>query len=153
MIDRVHMVILLEPDLDAAVAFFKRIGGKLALKFHLKDRWVEFDLQGVKIGICPTSQAVEEHRTGIVLRSTGLHEMYEKHQKDFGFVGEPVVKPHGIMAGIKTPGGNVIDLYEETPEVLRDLIDRVKDQAGCEGETCDDEQDSCCQHIEEDASA
>lgn len=133
MIARVHMIILMEPDVEAAVAFFKQYGAGITLKFHLRKSWAELDLAGVKIGICPTSQQVDLHRTGIVLQVTDLMAFYEAHKEAGIFLGEPITKPHGIMVSLKTPGGNVIDIYEPTPESLRDLVKNIKaqDSTGC----------------------
>ena len=39
-IDKIAMIILMQRDLDAAVAFYHDLG--LQLKFRMKDRWAEF---------------------------------------------------------------------------------------------------------------
>ena len=43
------------------------------------------------------------------------------------FVNEPVVAPHGVMVGIKDPGGNVLDLYQATPEKLQEFAQKAKE--------------------------
>ena len=62
---KVGMLILLESDLESAVDFYKKIG--LELKFHLKEKWAEFSLGPVKIGLCPTTQQSFDRHSGIVL--------------------------------------------------------------------------------------
>ena len=49
IIKKVGMFILMESDLHSAVEFYKKLG--LELKFHLKDKWVEFRLGDIKIGL------------------------------------------------------------------------------------------------------
>lgn len=124
---KLGMVILMQPDLQKAVDFYEKLGVKL--KFHLPKKWAELDLGCVKIGLCPTTQEQDNVRTGVVLEVfEDLHEMYKK-LKDEGvvFVSEPVVAPHGVMVGFKDPGGNVLDLYQATPDKLKDFVEKEKE--------------------------
>ena len=45
----IGMIIIMQPDLQAAVEFYKRLG--FTLKFHLQDKWAEFDAGSVKLGL------------------------------------------------------------------------------------------------------
>ena len=148
---KVGMVILMQPDLKKAVEFYQDKLG-LKLQFHLDNKWAEFDLGCVKFGLCPIEQNQEIIRTGIVLETQDdLVHFYEKMKNEVEFLGEPVVAVHGIMVGIKDPGGNVIDMYQATPEKMKDLIKDAAhpdvDDACCKpGQACDEEEvDECCQ--------
>jgi catechol 2,3-dioxygenase-like lactoylglutathione lyase family enzyme len=125
---KLGMVILMQPDLAKAVEFYQKLN--IPLKFHLKDRWAEFDLGCVKFGLCPTEHAQDNIRTGLVLEV--LQDLLELHKKlkaeGVTFVNEPVVAPHGVMVGFKDPGGNVIDLYQPTPDKLKDFAEKQKEQ-------------------------
>lgn len=150
---KVGMVILMQPDLKKAVEFYKDKLG-LPLQFHLENKWAEFDLGCVKFGLCPIEQNTELIRTGIVLETQGdLVEFYDKMKNDIEFLGEPVVAVHGIMVGIKDPGGNVIDMYQATPEKMKDLMkdaaqEDVEDGCCKPDASCESEQDECCQEDE-----
>lgn len=157
MIRRISMVIIMQSDLDAAVAFYQCLTG-LTLRFHLPKKWAEFDLDGTKIGLCPLdpqTPALEPSHTGLILEITDLMAFYEQSKDTIKFVGQPIVKPHGIMLRIQDPSGNLIDLYEPTPEQLQDLVRQVKERThqGCTPEQvgkkqgcCKDEppSDACC---------
>ena len=128
MIKKVGMIILLEHDVDAAVAFYKCLGLKLV--FHIKESWAEFLIGSIKLGLCPTSQKVSDRLTGIVLEVENLRQMYEKLKNELSFKSEPLEKVHGLMVSIQDPGGNIIDLYEPTPDKVQKLVQQVvkKDQ-------------------------
>jgi catechol 2,3-dioxygenase-like lactoylglutathione lyase family enzyme len=132
-VKKVGMIILMEKDLAKAVEFYKSLG--LKLKFHLKDRWAEFELDNVKIGLCPTDEDFGLIRSGIVLEVEDLRAFFEANKGSMEFFGEPHEAVHGIMISFKDPSGNVLDLYQPTPEKVRDLI---KKNAQDEGN------DSCC---------
>ncbi|WP_162801789.1 hypothetical protein [Candidatus Chromulinivorax destructor] len=119
---RVGMVIVMQHDLKSAVDFYKDIL-KLPLVFHLENKWAEFDLGCVKFGLCPISEVQDNIRTGIVLEvQEDLLELYASLKDSVTFLNEPVVAPHGIMVGFKDNGGNILDLYQATPEKLKDLV-------------------------------
>ncbi|AXK60891.1 hypothetical protein C0J27_04055 [Candidatus Chromulinivorax destructor] len=116
------MVIVMQHDLKSAVDFYKDIL-KLPLVFHLENKWAEFDLGCVKFGLCPISEVQDNIRTGIVLEvQEDLLELYASLKDSVTFLNEPVVAPHGIMVGFKDNGGNILDLYQATPEKLKDLV-------------------------------
>ncbi len=124
------MLILLQPDLEKAIEFYKKLG--LKLKFHLKDSWAEFVVGDVKIGLCPTSGSPTQNVTGIVLQTDDLMALYNQFKDTVPFRSEPVEKVHGIMVGFEDPGGNIIDLYQPTPDKVQDLIKKSDDDAGSE---------------------
>ena len=124
---KVGMIILMQADLKKAVEFYQNLGIKLT--FHLEDKWAEFDLGCVKLGLCPTEHPQDNVRTGVVLEvMQDLHELY-KTLKDQGvvFFGEPITAPHGIMVAFKDSGGNVLDLYQPTPEKYKEFVEQQKD--------------------------
>ncbi len=125
---KVGMVILMQPDLAKAVDFYTKLG--LTKKFYLEDKWAEFDLGCVKIGLCPTDQAQDNVRTGVVFEVfEDLIALHKKLQNEgLTFVNEPVVAPHGVMVGMKDPGGNVFDLYQATPDKLKEFAEKNKEQ-------------------------
>ena len=124
---RVGMVIVMQHDLKSAVEFYRDVL-QLPLVFHLENKWAEFDLGCVKFGLCPISEVQNDIRTGIVLEiQEDLLELYASLKDRVTFLNEPVVAPHGIMVGFKDAGGNILDLYQATPEKLKDLVkDTVK---------------------------
>jgi catechol 2,3-dioxygenase-like lactoylglutathione lyase family enzyme len=116
------MIIVMQPDLPKAVEFYRDVL-KFPLKFHLENKWAEFDLGCVKFGLCPISEQQDNIRTGIVLEvEHDLLKFYETLQDKVTFLGEPVVAVHGIMVGLKDVGGNILDLYQATPEKVKDLV-------------------------------
>ena len=128
-IQKINMVILMQPDLEVAVTFYKNLG--LKLKFHMKSKWAEFELSGVKVGLCPIG-SVQERVTGIVLEVENLREVYDKLKDTVSFVNEPKEALHGVMVSFKDPGGNILDLYQPTPEKVQELVAKTA-QEGCCG--------------------
>ena len=119
-VKKVGMLILLQPDIAAAVAFYQELG--LRLKFHMKEKWAEFSVgKEVKIGLCPAEKTTHSRRTGIVFEVDDLMAFYAAHKTTIEFLGEPTEAVHGIMAACKDPGNNIVELYQPTPE-------RVKEQ-------------------------
>lgn len=132
MITKLGMVILLEHDLDAAVEFYTKIGIKPV--FHIKESWAEFAIESVKLGLCPTSQKPTDRITGIVLEVDDVRKFYEQFKDEIPFKSEPQAKVHGIMVSMQDPGGNILDLYQPTPErvqkLVKDVVDREKKEGG-----------------------
>jgi predicted enzyme related to lactoylglutathione lyase len=124
---KLGMIIFMQPDLAKGVEFYQKLGFKL--NFHLPNRWAEFDLGCVKIGLCPTEQAQDNIRTGVVFEVmedlTALHAKLK--EEGVVFVNEPVIAPHGVMVGVKDSGGNVFDLYQPTPEKMKEFVEKSKD--------------------------
>ncbi|TET33947.1 hypothetical protein E3J61_03440, partial [Candidatus Dependentiae bacterium] len=126
MITKLGMVILLEHDLEAAVTFYKKIGLKPI--FHIKDSWAEFAIGPVKLGLCPTKQKPTDRITGIVLELEDVRNFYETFKDVILFKSEPQEKVHGIMVSMQDPGGNIVDLYQPTPERVQELVKEVVDK-------------------------
>lgn len=119
---KVGMVILMQHDLQKAVEFYRDVL-KLPLRFHLENKWAEFDLGCVKFGLCPIAEAQDNIRTGIVLEvMEDLLKLYEALKDKVTFLSEPVVAVHGIMVGFKDVGGNILDLYQPTLDKVQDLV-------------------------------
>ena len=126
-ITKVGMLIIVESNLLSAIDFYKDLG--FHLKFHLKDKWAEFELGDVKFGLAPTTAEVQDRHTGIILEVDDMKLVRENLKvKNVSFVREPVEAVHGIMASIKDPGGNILDLYQPTPEKVADLVKKVKEE-------------------------
>lgn len=125
-VKKVAMVIIMVPNVEQAVAFYTLFG--LRLRFHLKNAWAEFSLGDVKLGICPTSKPLTETRTGIVLEVDDLYATYQALKETVIFLGEPKAALHGIMVSFRDPGGNILDLYQPTPEKVSQLVDEVVNQ-------------------------
>jgi len=118
---KVGMVILMQHDLQKAVEFYRDVL-QLPLKFHLENKWAEFDLGCVKFGLCPISESQDNIRTGIVLEvQHDLLKMYDALKDKVTFLNEPVVAVHGVMVGFKDVGGNILDLYQQTLDKVKDL--------------------------------
>lgn len=142
----VNMFILMENDIAKAVAFYQNFG--LKLNFHSSNRWAEFDINGVKMGLAQTSQELPERRTGIVLEVSDVHEFYLTH-KDSGieFLSEPVEAVHGIILSFRDPGNNILDLYQPTPEKLKAAIKKAAEEAEKNAGCCQspkNDKKSCC---------
>ena len=119
---KVGMVILMQHDLGKAVEFYRDVL-KLPLKFHLENKWAEFDLGCVKFGLCPIAEAQGDVRTGVVLEiNQDLLPLYESLKDKVTFLNEPVVAVHGVMVGFKDIGGNILDLYQPTLDKVKDLV-------------------------------
>jgi len=145
-ITNLSMVILLQADFDAAVAFYKKLG--LKAKFELKNKWAEFEAAGIKIGLCPTSEPITDKRTGIVFEVLDLVKSYQELKDFVEFLGKPHEAIHGIMVSFRDPGGNIIDLYQPTPEKIRELIKKTAQNSDsdscCKSQSVDEQEFSCC---------
>lgn len=143
-IKSVYMAVLMQKDVDAAVEFYKKFG--LELKFHIKGQWAEFEVGGVKIGLCPVSYEKVENRTGLVLEVEDLDATHKKLLAEgVEFLSEPVVAKHGVMTSFMDLHGNILDLYQPThenvQEILKDAKVRVKKT---DGEECSAKEDGGC---------
>lgn len=129
IVSKVSMIILMQPDIAQAVTFYQKLG--LKLLFHLREKWAEFDLNGVKIGLCPTGNPAPEKRVGVVFEVADLSALYEEHKDSGMFIGTPTEAIHGIMVSVKDPGNNIFDLYQPTPEKLATFVQRVAKEPCC----------------------
>jgi len=136
LIKNAHMFIMLAEEklFENTVEFYKKLG--LQPKFHIKEKWAEFDVGNLLVGICPASQELPDRRTGIVMEVEDLKKTYDESKDDLTFLSEPVEAIHGIMASVKDPAGNIFDLYQPTPDRVKDLAKKIK------------EEESCCQDID-----
>jgi catechol 2,3-dioxygenase-like lactoylglutathione lyase family enzyme len=145
---KIGMIIMMQPQLEAAVDFYQKLG--FELKFHMREKWAEFDGGGVKFGLCPIAQGQDNVRTGVVVETQqDLLELYkELKEQGVQFFGEPIVAVHGVMVGVKDPGGNVFDLYQPTPEKVQELARQEQAKQAAEkaeqGEGCDAPTQGCC---------
>jgi predicted enzyme related to lactoylglutathione lyase len=121
-INRLHMAIIMAHNFEETVAFYHKLG--LDKVFHLTDKWAEFALGEIKIGICPTSHVQEMTHTGLVLEIDDIASFFEDLQDLGAAFHAPKDAPHGIMASMKDPSGNIIDLYQPTPERLKEFVAR-----------------------------
>jgi predicted enzyme related to lactoylglutathione lyase len=143
-VKKLAMVIFMQPDVEAAVALYSKLG--LTLLFHIKERWAEFDLNGVKIGLCPSSKPMTEFRTGVVFEVADVRKIYDELKNTGIFLGEPMEAVHGVMASLKDPGGNIIDLYQQTPDKVKDFVantvaqEHQNESGGC----CKAKAQTCC---------
>lgn len=147
-VKKIAMVIVMENDLQAAVDFYKKLGLKLV--FHVKDQWAEFKINDLQIGLCPTPEKVNLNRTGIVFEVGDINAFYESNKESLNFLDKPVEAAHGIMASIQDPSGNILDLYQPTPEKIQALKEKLAMEDGCcGGKSCETsdlpEQDLCCE--------
>lgn len=138
MIVKVGMIVLRQHNLDDAVEFYKKLG--LACVFHIKESWAEFAIGSVKLGLCPTDQPPHENVTGIVLEVDNMHQFCAALKDSIPFKAKPFEKVHGIMASIQDPGGNVIDLYQPTPQNVKNLVKEIveKDRESEPKKHCDE---------------
>lgn len=141
-ITHLSMVILMQHDLDAAVAFYSDLG--MQLKFRMKGTWAEFELNGIKIGLCQHGTAPVENRTGIVLQVNDLEQFFQKYKEHLTFIAKPIEAAHGIMTSIQDPGGNIIDLYQPTPEKLQEIMAKQKNEGCCKTDVV-----SCCKEVKQ----
>lgn len=137
---KVGMLILLESDLDKAVSFYEKLG--FTKKFHIQGQWAEFILGDVKIGLCPASQDLPDHHTGIVLEVPDLYSVYNELKSEGIFVSEPKTPEHGIIVSMKDPGNNIIDLYQPTPERIQEILNKVAAE-GKEKKDCCGSKENC----------
>lgn len=142
LVQKVHMIILMQPDLQAAIDFYTQLGLKLV--FHIKGAWAEMKLGDVKIGLCPTGVVMEGNRTGVVLEVQDINQVYEKYKDTILFVNEPKAAVHGSMVSFKDPGGNILDLYQPTPEKLVELIKKTQQEEKGGQNQCGGVQRACC---------
>ncbi len=138
---RLAMVILMVNDVEKAVSFYETLG---ALKRCLFPKsWAELDLQGITLALCHTEQEQGQRRTGMVFALDDVMAFYTNHKDHLSFVEEPITKIHGIMVSVQDPSGNIIELYQATPEKVREVMAAQKGDECCKKNSADAE-DTCC---------
>jgi predicted enzyme related to lactoylglutathione lyase len=144
-ITKVSMISLMENDLPAAMAFYKKLG--FPLTFHVENQWAEFDMHGVKLFLYYINEQLPERYTGLALEVDDLEDFYAT-MKDQGieFITEPKHVDYAIVASIKDPGNNIVGLVQPTPERIRAMMEeKNKDQDCCfADEQCCADDKACC---------
>jgi extradiol dioxygenase family protein len=133
------MVILMVTDIEKAVAFYESLGAQKRCLFPKS--WAELTLDGITIALCGTEQEIGSRRTGLVFAIDDLMAFYAQQKGTLTFLEEPVIKLHGIMTSLQDPSGNIIELYQATPEKVREFMEANKESGCCKGDVADDE---CC---------
>lgn len=122
------MFIVMHNNIETAIEFYKKFGFELI--FHVPQKWAEFNIQGIKMGLAATDQELPERHTGIVLKVANLYATYKALKEDgVTFINEPVEALHGIMVSFKDPGNNILDLYQPTPEKLQEALKKAEEDA------------------------
>ena len=143
----VNMLIVMANDLEKMIDYYKKLG--LELVFQVPNKWAEFDIHGVKFGIAQTNYELPERRTGIVLEVPKLYDFYSAAKTaGIEFLSEPTQAVHGIMVSFKDPGNNILDLYQPTPEHVKELIKKAQEEHCKKDDSCEckSTQKTCCGH-------
>lgn len=144
---KVGMLIIMVKNVEQAIEFYKKLG--LPVKFHLKEKWAELNVGGISLGLCPTDEQLPDRHTGIILQVSDAKKAFEMlAQEGVEFVREPAEALHGIMASIKDPSGNIMDLYQPTPERVEEMVRQMKEnpeasECGCAPDCCDSDCSDC----------
>lgn len=123
---RVSMFILMQNNLEEAIAFYTKLG--YTLNFQIKDQWAEFEAKGIKLGLAITDMELPERRTGIILEVDNLADWCTQQEEQGIKCSEQVVRLHGIMSSITDPGNNILELYQPTPEKVKEAAEQMKQQ-------------------------
>lgn len=134
---RLAMVILMVNDVEKAVSFYETLGAHKKCLFPKS--WAELTLEGITIALCHTDQEQGQRRTGLVFGIDDLISFYEAHKATIHFLEEPITKLHGIMGSLQDPSGNIIELYQATPDKVREFMEKQKEAGCCKGEKAADE--------------
>jgi len=155
---RLAMVILMVTDVEKAVAFYEQLGAQKRCLFPKS--WAELTLDEITIALCNTDQDSGQRRTGLVFAIDDLMAFYAQQKGTLTFLEEPITKLHGIMTSLQDPSGNIVELYQATPEKVREFMknqpdcasscakapadmtaDRRQESGCCKGDVADDK---CC---------
>lgn len=124
---KVGMLVVMEPNIETAIEFFKKLG--FSQSFHLKGKWAEMLIGDIKLGLCPTDQPLPDRHTGIIFEVADVRKAYDRLiGQGVEFVREPFEAVHGIMTSVKDPGGNIFDLYQPTPEKVAEMVRQLKEK-------------------------
>lgn len=143
MVQSLYMVVLMQEDLQQAIEFYERLG--LQKLFYLPEKWAEFGVNGVRIGLCPAEHVEKGKHTGIVFQVQDMQETYEQltaHGVEFSTA--PITATHGLMASCYDPSGNKIDLYQPTHHKVKEVLDEAQ-KAERNGENKKESASGCCQ--------
>jgi len=136
---RLAMVILMVTDVEKAVSFYEKLGAQKRCLFPKS--WAELVLEGITVALCHTEHEQGQRRTGLVFAVDDLIAFYSAHKTDMIFLEEPVTKLHGIMVSVQDPSGNILELYQATPEKVQSFMNTQK-ESGCCRE--DMNESDCC---------
>ncbi len=149
MIQSLYMVVIMQEDLEQAVDFYEHLG--LAKIFYLPGKWAEFGIQGVRIGLCPSSQVERGKHTGIVFQVHDMQATYDRlSARGVEFATAPISATHGLMASCYDPSGNKIDLYQPTHHKVKEVLDEAQKDGKCtenkksDNGGCCQKKDTCC---------
>ncbi len=131
------MVILMVNDVEKAVTFYETLGAQKKCLFPKS--WAELSLEGITIALCHTDQEQGQRRTGLVFAVKDLIAFHAEHKATINFIEEPITKLHGIMSSLQDPSGNIIELYQATPDKVREFMEKQKDAGCCKGEKSPEE--------------
>lgn len=146
MVQSLYMVVLMQEDLQQGIEFYERLG--LQKLFYLPEKWAEFGIQGVRIGLCPAPEVEKGRHTGIVFQVHDMQTIYEQLTA-YGveFATAPITATHGLMASCYDPSGNKIDLYQPTHHKVKEVLDAVEKREKS-AENKNDDNGGCCQKKE-----
>ncbi len=138
----VYMVVLMQENLEQALAFYQMLGLKKI--FYIPEKWAELETNGVRIGLCPTSQVQKGTHTGVVFEIDDMQALHEQlTAQGIEFATAPVTATHGIMASCFDPSGNKIDLYQPTHHKVKSVLDEAHNNDCCDEEG-EEKEDECC---------
>jgi catechol 2,3-dioxygenase-like lactoylglutathione lyase family enzyme len=138
---RLAMVILMVNDIEKAVTFYETLGA--AQRCLFPKSWAELTLEGITIALCHTEQEGGQRRTGLVFAVDDLMAFYGQHKGTLNFLEEPVTKLHGIMTSLQDASGNIVELYQATPEKVREFMEKQKESGCCGSKAACSDEDSC----------
>ena len=138
---RLAMVFLMVNDVEKTVSFYETLGAHKRCLFPKS--WAELDMHGITIALCHTEQEQGQRRTGMVFAIDDLMAFYAHYKQILSFVEEPITKIHGIMVSVQDPSGNIIELYQATPEKVREVMAAQKGDGCCKKDSVDTN-DTCC---------
>lgn len=118
------MIILMQHDLDAAVAFYEKIG--FSCTFHIPQQWAEMTDGRINLGLAHTLEELPLRRTGLVFNIANLQEWCSLVEGQGIHCSDTLEQVHGIMSSITDPGNNILELYQPTPEKLQKALEEEK---------------------------
>ena len=104
---KIHTLVLPQKDLAKAVAFYELLGGYCA--FYQEHVWAEFELEGIKLALCPTTTLLERY-SGIVFYITDFTTVNNRLLEAGYVLSVPTETVNGKVVMVTDPGGNRIEL-------------------------------------------
>ena len=141
-VTKVYMIILMQKDLQQGVDFYVQLGLKVI--FFIPEKWCELEIDGIKIGLCPSQAPIEAHHSGLVFQVQDLRTLHKTlTEAGIVFLNEPSQATHGLMVSCADPSGNVFDFYQPTHENLKNSL--KKESHGCKDGADKNPSKQCCQ--------